>query len=124
MFELDVHDEVYPLRGVNVDPRCRVNLDGLLNAAQNSPLKIESVRMVPEPENPFDPLAIKVEINGLMVGYVPKDWTHSLHQRFGPSFNIPVFLYRWGRFQGHDGVLAMYCDVFIRGQQGSSHENH
>lgn len=44
----------------------------------------DPVRLVPEPENPFDPNAIRVEINGRKVGYVPRDLTGALRS-FAPD---------------------------------------
>ena len=32
--------------------------------------------LVPDPENPYDPYAIKVLLSGEFVGFIPKDSTH------------------------------------------------
>lgn len=34
-----------------------------------------NVELIPEPENEYDPNAIKVLVNGIKIGYVPKDLT-------------------------------------------------
>ena len=37
--------------------------------------KTSSVELIPEPENKYDPNAIKVLVNGIKIGYVPKELT-------------------------------------------------
>jgi hypothetical protein len=39
----------------------------------------DAVVLMPEPENHFDPNAIRVEVNGEQIGYVPKEMTHELY---------------------------------------------
>ena len=45
--------------------------------------KVQSVRLVPEPTNPHDPNAIKVLINNLHIGYVPRNDTKLVSQIMG-----------------------------------------
>jgi hypothetical protein len=39
----------------------------------------DAVVLMPEPDNHFDPNAIRVEVNGEQIGNVPKEMTHELY---------------------------------------------
>lgn len=43
----------------------------------------DPVVLTPEPENPYDPSAIRVDHNGNKLGYIPKLDTHLIHNAQG-----------------------------------------
>ena len=62
-------DIVY-LAGTNVNKIYLDNIRGIMaNVSNGGTVAIE---IVPEPNNPFDPKALRVDFNGSVVGYIPK----------------------------------------------------
>lgn len=49
----------------------------------------DAVRLMAEPHNPFDSNAIRVDVRGEKIGYVPREQTSSLRS-FAPEFESAV----------------------------------
>jgi len=58
--------------GVNADKKHKEYIKELMQKAINGDIEEIDVSIFPEPNNPFDKNAIKIEINNKPVGYVPK----------------------------------------------------
>ena len=62
-----------------------------------------SVELIPEPENKYDPNAIKVLVNGIKIGYVPKELTSFVRDIIdSPNFlgaEVTIF---GEKYQGYD----------------------
>ena len=67
------------------------------------------VKLVPEPDNQYDRKAVRVMINDLQVGYLPKKEQATLEQRQPQVFQgCEAKIYRWGTT--HDGP---YIEITI-----------
>jgi hypothetical protein len=71
--------------GVNADLNSQANLWKLIQDVQANPELPVTATVVPELDNPHDPNALRVELNGQKVGYVPRKEQTTLAQVF-PSF--------------------------------------
>lgn len=63
--------------------------------------KYVTARLSKEDDNPVDPNAVRVDINGLQVGYLPKELAPTFRQRLSEG--------------GYSNVQMLECDAVIRG---------
>jgi len=55
-------------------------------------------QLVPEPDNPVDPNAIKVMYDGKMIGYIPEEETAGVRTRLQSNNLIPILTIRSGPY--------------------------
>ena len=74
--------------------------------------------LVPDPENPHDPNAIRVELEGVLIGYVPAelcvDVKKLLDLGYRPQINVrggPVKWVEGGKVYEEDKKLHVYVDM-------------
>lgn len=100
----------FSVAGLNIDPICKANIELIMQGVLNGN-PTASVTVAPEPQNPYDPKAIRVDINGLFVGYVSKrDRTEM--ETCVPGLYSTILNGRvetWG--QGRDNSL--FCNVSV-----------
>lgn len=94
-----------PLVGINVNKKFRNNLIGLMKATLEKKIRAIDVIIVHEPFNPHDPKALKVALNTLFVGYIPKD-----HQHYFTNPWNSVTLYDWGMINEENA----YCYIALK----------
>jgi hypothetical protein len=58
----------------------QANIDAIL---KNTKADFYTAELVPEPNNQYDPKAVRVDINGLVVGYLSRDDARSFNRRLG-----------------------------------------
>ena len=63
----------------------KADIAGLLAACRRKPQHIVTTRLVLEPSNPYDEHAIRVEIDDISVGYVPRALTDRVRRRLRPD---------------------------------------
>ncbi|MBW1990436.1 MAG: HIRAN domain-containing protein [Deltaproteobacteria bacterium] len=49
--------------------------------------------MIPEPHNPHDPLAVRLEWNGIMIGYVPRAENQVVNALLQQDAPLEAFIY-------------------------------
>lgn len=106
---------IVALRGTNADLRCKGNLQDLMRDSLEQRSQVQSLCMVAEPENRFDPNAIRVEMNQRIIGYIPKEINQLVHQQFSVLPTVPMSVYRWGVFKDNNNTDCFYCEVAIEG---------
>jgi len=53
----------------------------------------DSLDMIPEPHNPYDPLAVRLEWNGVMIGYVPRSENQVVNSLLQQDAPLESFIY-------------------------------
>lgn len=99
--------------GVNADLNSQSNLWKLMQEVQANPNQPVTATVVPELDNPHDPSALRIELNGQKIGYVPRKEQPALVQAF-PGFPRTVLTLR-GKVEGW-GVhkdSQLFCQVSI-----------
>jgi hypothetical protein len=90
--------------------------------------KTSSVELIPEPENKYDPNAIKVLVNGIKIGYVPKELTSFARDIIdSPNFlgaEVTIF---GEKYQGYnddetDEIVDLWASIHLSTQFESEEE--
>lgn len=55
--------------------------------------QLDKLSLIPEPDNPYDGLAIKVLHNNVMIGYIPKKWCATVHETMKKDYHAFVQRY-------------------------------
>jgi len=103
---------VSSLHGVNADPEINANLLKVIELKETP-----SLRIIPEPSNPTDSLALSVFIEGtdLKVGYVPRDEFERFYA-FKPLLwqeGASGRILRAGTFTDENNNLRCYCIALV-----------
>ena len=103
----------FSVAGVNADLNAKANLWKAMQEVQTNPNLPISATVVPEFENPYDPKALRVELNGQKIGYVPRKEQEALIQAF-PGFPQAVLILRgkiegWGLHKDNQ----LFCQVSL-----------
>ena len=88
------------LRGVQFGD-CQYNIK---NFACPKALGIDEYDLVREPDNPFDPNAVRVEINGIKFGYIPKEQAQEISPRLKAGQKLAAQFVSVNRSPFHDTV--------------------
>jgi hypothetical protein len=99
--------------GVNADLNSQANLWKLMQDVQANPDQKVTATIVPERDNPHDPNALRVELNGQKIGYVARKDQPGLVQAF-PAFPATVAALK-GKIEGW-GVHKdnqLFCQINI-----------
>ncbi len=93
-------DRIIKLAGVTYGP-CQENIK---NYACPAELGIDEYDLVREPDNPVDPNAVRVEINGIKFGYIPKEQVLEISSIMDNGHNIVAMFVSVNRSPFHDTV--------------------
>jgi len=93
-------DQIVKLAGVTFGP-CQENIK---NFASPQALGIDEYELVREPDNPFDPNAVRVEICGFKFGYIPKEQAQDISSIMDNGENLAAQFVSVNRSPLHDTV--------------------
>ncbi|RJR32315.1 MAG: hypothetical protein C4576_30645 [Desulfobacteraceae bacterium] len=98
------------IKGVQVGDAQR-NIKELMRKRKSVPKEErKQPSLVREPTNPFDPNAIKVEIDGLYLGYIPRKTASNLAPRIDDGMQYSVSSSWVNRSPGHE-VVGMTLEI-------------
>lgn len=77
--------------------------------------QIRTLEIVPEPDNPYDPHAMRVQIHGgLSIGYISrKDLAEHAHLFQGRSFPIQVHVMEAGEIWNAQTGHFVFCNIWV-----------
>ena len=103
---------IISIAGLNKDPIYTRNLQNLMKVVLENPEFVANVKVVPEPKNPHDPKALRIDINNMSVGYIPRKEQSTLENLVPTIFSMGSVAYidSWGVF-GDDN--ALFCKIVI-----------
>lgn len=91
--------------------------DALRAITRGEPRLNTDAALIPEPDNPHDPNAIRVEIDGRKVGYVPR----SKAEAYGPVVREPAERGRTAvceaMISGRDGIYGVFLKLPVVGAE-------
>lgn len=93
-------EKVIKLAGVTYGP-CQENIK---NFACPEALGIDEYDLVMEPDNPSDPNAVRVEINGIKFGYIPKEQAQEISPLLKAGQSLSAKFVSVNRSPLHDTV--------------------
>lgn len=100
--------KIFSVAGLNADPAKNLYVQKLMKEITEKPETKLDIKLVPEPDNPYDPLAIAVTVNGEPIGFIAKTDQGELKH---PVEEREIVIFSWG--YGGNYNEFVYCNLEI-----------
>ena len=100
--------KIVPVAGLNADTTKKEYVEQLMKIAAENPDTELAIKLVPDPDNPYDPLAIQVMVNEKPIGFIAKINQKDLKR---PVEERKVVIFSWG--YGGNYNEFVYCNLEI-----------
>jgi hypothetical protein len=96
--------------GINTDPHTVQFLRDIMQETLSGNLVNINIVIKPEPDNPFDPKAIAVNLNAVKVGYIAR--ADQQHFNFNGKNYVEAKIVHWGVTQNNEAVFLYVQPYF------------